>query len=112
MPPQPEAPLGIPPPRAPVGIAPVGLVLFPLAPIPLGSAVGRVPVIVPVGRAVPPKPPPGAPPFPLRAHCVLVLVVPLPLPPLLLDEPEQAASRPRAAVAAIAGAPRRSASFR
>jgi hypothetical protein len=107
MPPQPAAPLGLVWPFAPpVGLAPVGLVpvgLVPLPLVPLASAVGRVPV----GLVVPPMPPPGAPPWPPAAHCVLLLVVPLPL----LDEPEHAASRPRPAVAAIATAPKRSASF-
>jgi hypothetical protein len=103
-PPQPLAPLGMPPPFAPPeGIAPVGLVPLPT---PLGIAVGRVPVMLPVGRLpVGIVPPPFAPP---PEHCVL----PLEPLPLLVDELEHAASRPRPAVLANATAPKRSAIFR
>jgi hypothetical protein len=87
---------------APDGIAPVGI--LPLL-IPLGSAVGRVPVMLPVGRLPVGMVPPGAPP----EHCVVLLD---PLLPLLLDEPEHAASSPRLPVPANASAPKRSASWR
>jgi hypothetical protein len=112
LPPQPLAPLGMPPPLAPPeGMAPVGLV--PLL-SPLGIAVGRVPVMLPVGRLpvgmlpLPPLPPaPPLPPLAPPEHCVLLLV-----PALLVDELEHAASRPRPAVLASATAPKRSAIFR
>ena len=87
-PPAPPAPPKPPqPPRKPPLGAPAGLLCKPL-----GNAVGRVPVNLPVGRA----------------HWVL-----LPVPPLvLLDELEQAASRPRPAQPASAIAPKRTASVR
>jgi hypothetical protein len=83
----PPAPPNPPQPRKPPLGAPAGLLCNPL-----GNAVGRAPVNLPVGRA----------------HCVLLLEPPLPL----LDELEHAASRPRPAQPAIATAPKRSASVR